>query len=123
MSTSPCDLRKNERCLLHQSGRFHTCQCTATEKRHPVTDVCLKNECLTGEHNCGQNAKCINTDNGFICSCPTGYIDQSPDPIRSPGKVCVAERNECLDGTHNCSPVSLKSLIAANEHISGCLVY
>lgn len=100
----PCDLRKNEKCLLHSSGRYHTCQCSSTDKRHPVTDICLRNECLSGEHDCDTNAKCIDTDDSYLCTCPSGFLDKSPDPARRPGRRCVAEHNECLEGTHNCSP-------------------
>lgn len=106
-SPTPCDLRKNERCLLHPSGRYHTCQCASTAKRHPVTDICLKNECIDGSHDCGINSKCIDTDEGYLCVCPTGFLDQSTDLIHRPGRVCVAEQNECLDGGHNCSPDSI----------------
>ena len=35
-----CDPRKREKCLLHPSGKYHTCQCVAGERRHPVTEVC-----------------------------------------------------------------------------------
>ncbi|CAD5215432.1 unnamed protein product [Bursaphelenchus okinawaensis] len=104
MSPIPCDVRKNEKCLLHSSGRYHTCQCSSTDKRHPVTDICLRNECLIGEHDCDLNARCIDTDDSYLCSCPSGFMDKSIDPVRRPGRHCVAERNECLEGTHNCSP-------------------
>lgn len=112
-ASSPCDLRKNERCLLHSSGRYHTCQCASTEKRHPVTDICLKDECKLGLHDCGANAKCIDTNvnEGFLCSCPIGFLDHSPDPVNRPGRVCVAEQNECNQGTHNCSPVSFVNVL------------
>ncbi|KAI6201465.1 hypothetical protein M3Y96_00844600 [Aphelenchoides besseyi] len=105
----PCDLRKNERCLLHSSGRFHTCQCATSDKRHPVTDICLRNECLTSEHDCDPSAKCIDTAEGYLCACAAGFLDKSPEPIKRPGRVCVAEQNECLQGTHNCSPDSICS--------------
>ena len=101
---SPCDPRKNERCLLHSSSRYHTCQCSSTEKRHPVTDICLRNECLLGTHDCGAGANCINIDDGYICSCQQGFLDKSVDPLHRPGRVCVAEQNECQQGTHSCSP-------------------
>lgn len=100
----PCDVRKNEKCLLHSSGRYHTCQCGAADRRHPATDVCLRNECLAGEHDCHPSARCIDTDDSFLCVCPAGFLDRSPEPARRPGRVCVAERNECRDGGHNCSP-------------------
>ncbi|EPB77461.1 von Willebrand factor type A domain protein [Ancylostoma ceylanicum] len=93
-----CDIRKREKCLPH--GAFYTCQCDKNERRHPVTGICLKNECLTGEHDCDRSARCIDTDDGYLCACPSGFIDRSPDPVARPGRLCVAEQNECLDGTH-----------------------
>uniref|UniRef100_A0AC34QH72 Uncharacterized protein n=1 Tax=Panagrolaimus sp. JU765 TaxID=591449 RepID=A0AC34QH72_9BILA len=99
-----CDLRKREKCLMHASGRYHTCQCIPGEHRHPATEVCLKNECLSGENDCDRSAKCIDTDDGYLCTCPSGFLDQSPDPINRPGRVCAAEQNECQLGTHHCSP-------------------
>lgn len=75
-----CDVRKRERCLLHPSGKYHTCQCVSGEKRHPVTEICrnsecilkifielisVKNECLRKEDNdCDGSARCIDTDDG-----------------------------------------------------------
>lgn len=38
----PCDLRKREKCLIHSSNLYYTCQCGPTEKRHPVTEICCK---------------------------------------------------------------------------------
>uniref|UniRef100_A0A183D1V9 EGF-like domain-containing protein n=1 Tax=Gongylonema pulchrum TaxID=637853 RepID=A0A183D1V9_9BILA len=101
---NPCDIRKREKCLLHSTGRYYTCQCAAHEKRHPVTGICLQDECTSGAHDCDKNARCIDTDDGFLCACRNGFLDQSPDPVNKPGRVCVAEKNECLDGTHKCSP-------------------
>uniref|UniRef100_A0A913I4D2 EGF-like domain-containing protein n=1 Tax=Strongyloides stercoralis TaxID=6248 RepID=A0A913I4D2_STRER len=99
-----CDLRKHEHCLLHPSGKYHSCQCNKGEKRHIITGICLRNECQTGEHDCDRNARCIDTDEGFICSCPYGYIDHSPEPIKRPGRLCIPELDECSTGKHNCSP-------------------
>ncbi|KAK6743395.1 hypothetical protein RB195_010571 [Necator americanus] len=100
-----CDVRKREKCLPH--GAFYTCQCDKNERRHPVTGICLKNECLTGEHDCDRSARCIDTDDSYLCACPSGFIDKSPDPVARPGRLCIAEQNECLDGTHRCSPNAL----------------
>ncbi|VDK25529.1 unnamed protein product [Anisakis simplex] len=101
---NPCDGRKREKCLLHSSGQYHSCQCSQGEKRHSVTGICLRDECLLGAHDCDQSAQCIDTDDGYLCICKKGFIDQSADPINKPGRLCVAEKNECLDGTHKCSP-------------------
>lgn len=50
--------------------------------------VVVENECATGMHDCDQNANCIDTDDGYICTCKDGYIDESPDQSRKPGRVC-----------------------------------
>ncbi|KHN76197.1 Transmembrane cell adhesion receptor mua-3 [Toxocara canis] len=101
---NPCDVRKREKCLLHPSGQYHSCQCAQSEKRQAVTGICLRDECLLGTHDCDRSARCIDTDDGYLCSCKAGFIDQSPDPVNKPGRLCVAEQNECADGTHRCSP-------------------
>lgn len=62
---------------------------------------------MSGDHDCDPAAKCIDTDDSFICVCPNGYLDNSPDPIKRPGRFCVGERNECVEGTHQCSPDAL----------------
>ncbi|KAL3070193.1 hypothetical protein niasHT_039386 [Heterodera trifolii] len=101
----PCDVRKREKCLLHSSGQFHACQCLHGEKRHPATEICLRNECLDKrENDCDRSAKCIDTDESYICACPQGFLDQSSDPMNKPGRLCVAEINECALGQHRCSP-------------------
>uniref|UniRef100_F1KPJ6 Transmembrane cell adhesion receptor mua-3 n=1 Tax=Ascaris suum TaxID=6253 RepID=F1KPJ6_ASCSU len=101
---NPCDVRKREKCLLHSSGQYHSCQCAQGEKRQSVTGICLRNECLLGTHDCDRSARCIDTDDGYLCVCKSGFIDQSPDAVNRPGRLCVAEQNECADGTHKCSP-------------------
>ncbi|KAK6027850.1 EGF-like domain protein, partial [Ostertagia ostertagi] len=93
-----CDIRKKEKCLPH--GSFYTCQCDSKQRRHPVTGICLTNECELGTHDCDRSARCIDTDDGFLCACPAGFIDRSPDTISRPGRLCVAEQNECLDGSN-----------------------
>lgn len=100
-----CDVRKRQQCLPR--GNIYTCQCGRNEKRHPITDICLKNECLTGEHDCDRSARCIDTDESYICACQSGFIDHSPNPSERPGRVCVALQNECLDGSNRCSPNAL----------------
>ncbi|VDK69878.1 unnamed protein product [Litomosoides sigmodontis] len=94
-----CDHRRREECLPDNNGRFF-CQCAANQQRHPVT---VMDECAAGTHDCDRNANCINTDEEYICTCKQGYIDESPDQLRKPGRVCRLQTNECAQGTHNCS--------------------
>ena len=37
---------------------------------------CGINECETGQHNCGNNSKCVNDIDTFHCECFVGYEDQ-----------------------------------------------
>ncbi|TKR77104.1 hypothetical protein L596_018138 [Steinernema carpocapsae] len=99
-----CDLRKKEQCLpdLRSPGTY-TCQCPPSFARHPVTQMCLINECVTGQHECSPDALCTDTDESYICSCKPGFVDESPDPTHKPGRVCRQQVNECLSNTHNCS--------------------
>ncbi|VDM42590.1 unnamed protein product [Toxocara canis] len=96
-----CDQRKREQCL--PDGNEYTCQCAANYKRHPVTEICLIDECASGTHDCDRNARCVDTDESFICTCNEGFIDDSPDPSEKPGRVCKKQVDECRAGTHNCS--------------------
>ncbi|CAK5070046.1 unnamed protein product [Meloidogyne enterolobii] len=66
--------------ITYSLSAEYTCQCTAGEKRHPITNVCLRNECLRKEDNdCNVNAHCYDTDDSYYCVCFSGYLDQSPD--------------------------------------------
>ncbi|GMT19358.1 hypothetical protein PFISCL1PPCAC_10655, partial [Pristionchus fissidentatus] len=101
-SPDACDLRKREKCLPTREGTF-TCQCEVNYKRHPVTEICLIDECAAGMHDCDVNAVCTDTDESYLCACKPGFVDKSPDARFKPGRVCSAQRNECMDGSHNCS--------------------
>nr|CDJ97533.1 EGF and von Willebrand factor and SEA domain containing protein [Haemonchus contortus] len=99
-----CDARKKEKCLLDSNGDY-TCQCDASQfyKRHNVTEICLIDECSAGTHDCDVNARCTDTDESFICTCNSGFLDKSPDQARKPGRVCTQLHNECEENRHNCS--------------------
>ncbi|CAD6188433.1 unnamed protein product [Caenorhabditis auriculariae] len=97
-----CDARKKEKCLPGTNGLF-TCQCDRFHKRHPVTDICLIDECSAGTHDCDPNAQCTDTDESYICSCRSGFLDKSPDQAKKPGRLCSQQRNECAENRHNCS--------------------
>ncbi|KIH49291.1 hypothetical protein ANCDUO_20635, partial [Ancylostoma duodenale] len=53
-----CDARKKEKCLPGANGEY-TCQCDSSKfyKRHPVTEICLIDECSAGTHDCDANAR------------------------------------------------------------------
>lgn len=91
-----CDARKNEKCLLHPNGQLHVCRCEGVQQRHPLTGICLSNECQNGQNDCDPNAVCINTDSGFLCACPANFLDQSPLPDIKPGRKCAKPVDECL---------------------------
>ncbi|KAI6242641.1 hypothetical protein M3Y99_00168900 [Aphelenchoides fujianensis] len=98
-----CDSRKREKCLRHPDGRQYTCRCEGNVPRHPVLDICLSNECMNGEHDCDPSATCVDTDESFLCSCPAGFVDQSPNPVEKPGRKCGQVENECTNGQSDCS--------------------
>uniref|UniRef100_A0A0N4ZF68 Transmembrane matrix receptor MUP-4 n=1 Tax=Parastrongyloides trichosuri TaxID=131310 RepID=A0A0N4ZF68_PARTI len=99
-----CDVRKKEKCLpdLIRKG-FFSCQCPPNAHRDTVTDICLLDECYSQDNTCSKNADCIDTLDGYICSCRAGFRDESPDKTNAPGRICTGFDNECLSGRHNCS--------------------
>ncbi|CAK5081956.1 unnamed protein product [Meloidogyne enterolobii] len=77
--------------ITYSLSAEYTCQCTAGEKRHPITNVCLRNECLRKEDNdCNVNAHCYDTDDSYYC-------------VYKAGRACVKPQR-CSDGTSRCSP-------------------
>ncbi|VDN07984.1 unnamed protein product [Thelazia callipaeda] len=100
--SNSCDERRREECLPDGHGHF-TCQCAANYHRHPITHICLIDECATGKHDCDEHAKCVDTDDGYICTCLEGYIDESPNQSKKPGRICRQQIDECAKGIHNCS--------------------
>ncbi|CAJ0943046.1 unnamed protein product, partial [Mesorhabditis belari] len=60
-------------------------------------------ECSLGTHNCDTHADCIDTNEGYTCRCRSGFQDSSPDPLRSPGRLCrPAQRSQCSHA--DCAP-------------------
>lgn len=53
----------------------------------PLTVI---DECASGKHDCDKSARCVDTDDSYICVCPHGFLDHSPDPLYKPGRLCVA---------------------------------
>ncbi|KAI6183966.1 hypothetical protein M3Y97_00545400 [Aphelenchoides bicaudatus] len=97
-----CDMRKNEKCLLHPNGQSHICRCEGFQRRHPITDICLANECQGG-NDCDSNAVCIDTDTSYLCACRPNFIDRSPEPNTKPGRKCEQPKDECLTHQNLCS--------------------
>lgn len=83
----------------------------------------MVNECTTGQNDCSPQATCTDTEDSFVCACPSDYIDVSPDPARRPGRRCLRRTlilrfhiilpskhrfclgiNECAESKHDCSP-------------------
>ncbi|KJH45791.1 EGF-like domain protein [Dictyocaulus viviparus] len=54
-------------------------------------------------HDCDVNARCTDTDESYICTCNSGYIDKSSDQARKPGRHCTQLHDECRENSHNCS--------------------
>lgn len=48
----------------------------------------MVDECAAGTHDCDKNANCIDTDDGYICTCKKGFIDESPNQSQKPGRIC-----------------------------------
>jgi hypothetical protein len=57
--------------------------------RH-IIFVSVIDECASKQHDCDRAARCIDTDDSYICACPIGFIDNSPDPLNRPGRLCIA---------------------------------
>lgn len=60
--------------------------------------VCVLTEpiCLDSARNdCHNQAICSETKNedGYTCRCRDGYVDQSPDTVQKPGRVCIEQVN------------------------------
>uniref|UniRef100_A0AC35GEY8 Notch n=1 Tax=Panagrolaimus sp. PS1159 TaxID=55785 RepID=A0AC35GEY8_9BILA len=88
----------------------YTCQCPANSKDISPNQafpgrVCLvfEDECLTGKHDCDQNAMCHDNEQSFTCECKTGFTDRSPNKLTRPGRVCVKLVDECAENRHTCS--------------------
>uniref|UniRef100_A0A1I7XQH9 EGF-like domain-containing protein n=1 Tax=Heterorhabditis bacteriophora TaxID=37862 RepID=A0A1I7XQH9_HETBA len=57
----------------------------------PKISTHLYNECQDPKANdCDKNADCIDTDDGYVCQCKTGFFDENNDPIKT-GRVCIGE--------------------------------
>lgn len=50
------------------------------------------NECETGQNDCSPDAECKDTQDSYICSCKSGYVDVSPDTVNRPGRRCLLSK-------------------------------
>ena len=48
-------------------------------------------ECVTGPHNCNENANCTNTNGSFTCQCKEGYTG---DGIECEGMICTVHAHQ-----------------------------
>lgn len=55
--------------------------------KYKITSVI--NECITGQNDCSSEATCTDTEDSYICACPSNYIDVSPDTVNRPGRRCL----------------------------------
>lgn len=68
-------------CLEEYAGEFSFYIKTTQSFRY--------NECLNPKDNdCAKEADCIDTDDGYLCQCKTGFFDESQDPQKT-GRVCI----------------------------------
>uniref|UniRef100_A0A8R1I3Q6 EGF-like domain-containing protein n=2 Tax=Caenorhabditis japonica TaxID=281687 RepID=A0A8R1I3Q6_CAEJA len=93
-------------------AQSYTCECLAgyadrsPDPRSKPGRLCVLTEpvCLDPEQNdCHAAAICseVNGPEKYTCRCRDGYTDESPDPLRRPGRVCKGMVNECLDRSLN----------------------
>ncbi|XP_049540583.1 protein kinase C-binding protein NELL1-like isoform X3 [Anopheles darlingi] len=69
------------------------CKCRAGY----IGDSCEKDldECMTGQHRCGETTDCVNMPGWYFCKCKSGFETKGSD--------CV-DIDECKARTHSCHP-------------------
>ncbi|VDN35826.1 unnamed protein product, partial [Gongylonema pulchrum] len=100
-------------------AKTYTCECLqgyvdrSPDSKNKPGRICILTEpiCLDASQNdCHPAAICSETKTGdkYTCRCRDGYIDQSPDLVNRPGRICVEQVNECLDRSLNdCDPLAV----------------
>uniref|UniRef100_A0A1I7W651 EGF-like domain-containing protein n=1 Tax=Heterorhabditis bacteriophora TaxID=37862 RepID=A0A1I7W651_HETBA len=105
---SPNMCSKYAKCECPSPGK-HVCVCDPNYTGNGTwcTDI---DECLTGLHNCDENANCINYQGGFSCKCKTGYSGSGIKGDCSGTNrtsTLYSDINECLSPKDNqCDPIS-----------------
>lgn len=83
-------------------NQSYTCECLkgyadkSPDIRNKPGRLCIVNEpiCLDSSQNdCHPAAICSETEKPekYTCRCRDGYIDQSPDKINRPGRICIEQ--------------------------------
>lgn len=49
----------------------------------------LVDECRLRKHDCHKDAECHDLPQGFGCQCKAGFLDESPNRVTHPGRLCV----------------------------------
>lgn len=84
-------------------NQTYTCECSkgyadrSSDIRNKPGRICIPTEpvCLDSNQNdCHPAAICNEMENNkdkYTCRCRDGYIDQSPDKINRPGRICIEQ--------------------------------
>ena len=74
----------------------------------------LIDECRLGKHDCHQNAECHDLPQGYSCQCKSEYLDESPNRVSLPGRVCTPRPTpppeECSVGVETSCKVELNEV-------------
>ncbi|XP_002732605.2 uncharacterized protein LOC100375064 [Saccoglossus kowalevskii] len=72
----------------------YECTCNIFKGYDVRNGECVPISCEN--NNCASNATCTPDGKKYICSCIDGFIDESPDLIGSPGRVCTEQCDDSL---------------------------
>uniref|UniRef100_A0A914WTS8 EGF-like domain-containing protein n=1 Tax=Plectus sambesii TaxID=2011161 RepID=A0A914WTS8_9BILA len=84
----------------------------------------LVDECRLGTHDCSKHATCIDQPSGFTCQCNAEFLDDSPNRITRPGRVCVAKPTpppeECRVDLETSCKVALNEVCRLVDGVPKC---